>query len=187
MMKISKSRRNNIVFVVLIALFIIPQTRKPLQVAIHKVFAYFGPSVVSEPKREVLNLGNWKLRDLEGNQIDISSFKGKVVFLNFWATWCPPCIAEFPQIEALYKDYGDKIAFVLVSGEKPQTVEDFLSNKNYTVGSYTPLTQYPEGLNVSSIPRTFLIDQEGRIVIDKTGAANWNAARVRAAIDALLE
>ena len=57
----------------------------------------------------------FRLEDLNGNKVSFSEFKGKSVFLNFWATWCPPCVAEMPDIHSLYKKTGDKISFVMIS------------------------------------------------------------------------
>jgi len=93
-MKLSKSKRNNIFFLVVIALLIIPQTRKPIQVVLHKGLALFGPSIESERNRKLITYQDWQLEDIGGNTINFKDLKGKVVFLNFWATWCPPCIAE---------------------------------------------------------------------------------------------
>ncbi len=186
-MKITKSQRNNILFVVLIALFIIPQTRKPIQIVLQKVLASFSPSTIAVDDRKSISFDNWRLQDLSGNEINFKELEGKVVLLNFWATWCPPCIAEFPHIEALYEDYETKVAFVLVSNEKQEVVKAFLDKEKFNINSYTPLNQYPKGLHISSIPRTLLIDKNGNIVIDKTGAANWNSDKVRGQIDELLK
>mgnify|MGYP001821548855 CR=1 FL=1 len=114
-MKISKSKRNNILYLVIIALLIIPQTRKPIQIAFHSVLSQFGPSVIDKEDRKKVSYSSWQLRDLNGNEFNYLETKGKVVFVNLWATWCPPCIAEFQNIQDLYNDYGDDFVFLLVS------------------------------------------------------------------------
>ena len=186
-MKLKKPKTSNIIFVVVIALLIIPQTRKPLQVTLNKIIAAFGPSIIDEEKRAVFEFSSWKLEDLNGEQINFKELEGEVVLLNFWATWCPPCIAELPHIQDLANEYDGKIKIVLVSGENPNKVSTYFDKKGYQLNSYRSLESYPEGLNISSIPRTFLIDKQGRIVIDKTGAANWNSNKVRTLIDDLLK
>jgi len=185
-MKISKSQRKNLIFLVVIALLIIPQTRKPIQVFLNKGLALFSPSVIDTENRKVLDNYNWQLEGLDGKTFDYSSTKNKVVLINFWATWCAPCIAEMPSLEKLHNDYKDKIIFLFVSNEDKEKVFKFIDKNKYSFNVYKPLTQYPETFNVSSIPRTFLIDKNGNIVIDKTGASNWNSDKVRTVIDQLI-
>jgi thiol-disulfide isomerase/thioredoxin len=185
-MKISKSQIKNLIFLVAVALLIIPQTRKPIQVFLNKGLALFSPSVIDYEDRKILDTYDWKLEDLEGKAFNFTSTKNKVVLINFWATWCAPCIAEMPSLEKLHNDYKDKIVFLFVSNEGSEKVSKFITKKGYTFDVYKPLTQYPETFNVSSIPRTFLIDKEGNIIIDKTGASNWNSKKVRTVIDQLI-
>jgi thiol-disulfide isomerase/thioredoxin len=185
-MKISKSQRSNLIFLIVIALLIIPQTRKPIQVFLNKGLALFGPSIERESNRTTIAFEDWKLKDLEGNLVNFKDIENKVIFLNFWATWCPPCIAEMGSIQELYNDYKDEVVFLLVSSEKPQVVQRFFKKKGYNLNSYSPLSSYPKDFNINSIPRTFLINKKGEIVIDKRGAANWNSNKVRTQIKELL-
>jgi len=185
-MKLSKSRIKNLIFLAAIALLLIPQTRTPIQVFLNKGLALFGPSVEDATNLKQVTDYNWRLKSIDGQVLDFNTVKGKVVLINFWATWCPPCIAEMPSMRALYADYKDKIDFIFVSNEDAETINAFLSKNNYTFEVYNPLTNYPDAFNVKGIPRTFLIDAEGNIVIDKTGAANWNNDTVRNTIDSLL-
>ena len=185
-MKISKSLKKNLIFLLIIALLIIPQTRQPIQVLLNKGLALFSPSVIDTEDRKVLDTYNWHLKDIKGNTFDYVSTQNKVVLINFWATWCAPCIAEMPSLEKLYTDYKDKIVFLFVSNENSEIVSKFITKKGYSFNVYKPLTQYPEVFDVSSIPRTFLIDKKGNIVIDKTGASNWNSESVRTIIDELI-
>jgi thiol-disulfide isomerase/thioredoxin len=185
-MKISKSQRSNIIFLIVITLLIIPQTRKPIQVFLNKGLALFGPSIESENNRTTIAFEDWQLQDLEGKVINFKDLENKVIFLNFWATWCPPCIAEMGSIYELYNDYKDDVVFLLVSSEKKQIVNKFMEKKGYMFNSYSPLTSYPKDFNISSIPRTFLISKKGDIVIDKSGAANWNSDKVRIQIEVLI-
>lgn len=169
-----------------LALMLIPQTRQPIQVFINKGLAQFGPSVISKSKQQQILDYKWKLVNGKGETLYFEALKGKVVLVNFWATWCPPCIAEMPSIQALYERYKDTVSFVFVSNEASTAVTNFINAKGYTFPVYKPLTDYPKAFDVSSIPRTFLIDKQGHIVIDKSGAANWDSDTVSATIDALL-
>ena len=152
----------------------------------HSVLSKFGPSVIDKEDQKKVSYASWKLRDLDGNEINYKDTKGKVVFVNLWATWCPPCIAEFQGIQDLYNDYKDEVLFLLVSNESPETIQNFLDKKGYDLPIFIPLTNYPDDFNPRSIPRTYIIDKEGHIVVDKKGAANWNGNKVRNQLDRLL-
>jgi len=185
-MKISKPKKKNLIFLVAITLLIIPQSRKPIQVFLNKGLTIFSPSVIDSEDRKVLNNYNWQLEDSEGNIFNYESTKGKVVLINFWATWCPPCIAEIPNLDKLYSDYKDKVVFLFVSNEENEIISKFYKKSEYSFKVYKAKSKYPQEFNVRSIPRTFLIDKKGKIVIDKTGASNWNSQKVRTIIDELL-
>lgn len=186
-MKISKSKRNNIIFLVIILLMIIPQTRQPIQVFLQKGLAMFSPSVIKEDKRIALTDYDWQLVDENGRSYNFNDAKGKVVLINFWATWCPPCIAEMPSMEKLYQDYKDDMVFLFVSNETQEIISKFKQKNDYEFVVHASITQNPKLLEASSIPRTFVLDQKGHIVIDKTGAADWNSKSVRELLDDLLK
>ena len=187
LMKLSKSQISNLVFLVVITILIIPQTRKPIQVFLNKGFALISPSIEKKENQTTLKSYEWKLKDENRNIFDFESVKGKVVFVNFWATWCPPCIAEMPSIQNLYTDYKDKVEFLLVTNDPYSEINEFLSKNNYDFKILRPVTFNTSVFDVSTIPRTFLIDKTGRIIIDETGVANWNSDKVRLVIDNLLK
>ena len=186
-MKISKSKRNNIIFLVVILLLLIPQTRQPIQIFLQKGLAMISPSVIKEEKRITLTDYDWQLVDENGMLYNFNDAKGKVVLVNFWATWCPPCIAEMPSMEKLYQDYKDDVVFLLVSNETQETISKFKEKNHYEFLVHAAISQNPKALEASSIPRTFVLDQKGQIVIDKTGAADWNSKAVRELLDDLLK
>nr|WP_321230882.1 TlpA disulfide reductase family protein [uncultured Psychroserpens sp.] len=190
MAKSKKSKVFNLIILIVIALMIIPQTRQPIQVFLQKGIAMIvKPSVIDTSERVKLSSYDWKLQDIEGNKFDFSSAEGKVIVINFWATWCPPCIAEMPSLEKLYQNYesNDDVIFLFVSNEETTIINNFIKKKGYTFNAFQPLTNYPQEFNVSSIPRTFIISKKGDIVIDKSGAADWNSERVTNTIDELLK
>lgn len=166
---------------------IVPQTRQPIQILLHKGLAFFSPSKVNESNQILIEDYNWNLKAKDGTVFNFEETRGKVVIINFWATWCPPCIAEMPSMQSLYDDYKDRVEFIFVSNEAFEVINKFTSKNGYTFDVYNPMTKYPEVFNITSIPRTFLIDKKGNIVIDKNGAANWNSDSVRSIIDDLLD
>ena len=119
---------------------------------------------------------DFSLQTLEGEPLSLSDYQGKVIFLNFWATWCPPCIAEMPGIQKLYEDVDkEKIIFVMVSMDKTgEKAQQFINKKGYTFPVFTPLSQIPEGFRSTSIPSTFVVSAEGKIVSKRVGMANYD-------------
>lgn len=186
-MKFTKSQRNNSILLVIILVMIIPQTRQPLQILVQKGLALFSPSVIERDERSTLSSYQWNLIDENSVPFDFNNAKGKVVLINFWATWCPPCIAEMPHLEALYSDYKDRVLFLLVSDESPEVVSKFKAKNEYDFKVYASMSKVPKELQTTAIPRSFILDKNGRIVIDKTGAANWNSDSIRTLLDELLE
>jgi len=119
---------------------------------------------------------NLIVTDLDGNLVNMAEYKGKVIFLNFWATWCMPCVAELPSIENLYTEFKDDVAFLLISNESPEKVKNYHTKKEYTVPfhiqnetSIIPQQYYHEG-----IPTTFIINKNGKIVKASSGAEDWD-------------
>lgn len=179
---------SNIIFLIVLVLMFIPQTRKPIQVAFNKVAAQFSPSVNDEEEQLRITYSDWQLVDNQGGIHNFLDFEGRVLLINYWATWCPPCIAEMPELQALYNDYSDKVTFWFVVGnDEEATVDAFLAEKGYTFPAYYSRNEPPAALLPDGLPTTYLLSKNGRIVIDKTGAANWNSAKVRETIDQLLQ
>jgi len=184
-MKIFKNQWANIIIIVIILAMLIPQTRKPIQIFVNKLIS-FAPSVNDEGDREQLADHNWVLENVRGKRIEFAEFEDEVVVVNFWATWCPPCIAEMPSFQELYEDYGENVKFLFVSGEQHETVDNYMKRKRFTLPSYKMLTKAPEPMNGKTLPTTYVIAKDGSIVVDKVGSANWNSDSFRKTLDKLL-
>jgi peroxiredoxin len=91
-----------------------------------------------------------------------------------------------PSIEKLFEKYGDKIKIILISQENPQTVNAFLKKNEYTLPTYISDGSVPEIFKSRSIPTSFLISPEGKIVLKKKGAAKWNSRKVEKLIDKMI-
>lgn len=177
-------KKNGFWIAVLVVLFV-PQIRQPLSIWLNKGFSYINWVSIEEQK-DFVNLEELVLLNEEGNIVKGETLKGRVVFINFWATWCPPCIAEMPSIQKLYTDYGEEVAFLMISNEPTQRSLSFTSKKAYDFKVYQPKS-IPNTIYGSSIPQTLIIGADGAIVVNKTGAVNWNSKEIRAILDNLLE
>lgn len=185
MIKFLKKQWSNILFVVFLALLIFPQTRMPIQVFAQRIFS-FSPSETSEDKRETLRDYKWPLQTLDSGEINFSRSRGKVAIINFWATWCPPCVAEMPSFQKLYNDYGTNVDFYFVTSEEPERVQRFLTKHNYTFPVYLQQFEAPDQLQSTVLPTTYVISKNGKIAIKETGVADWNSKKTRNLVDRLL-
>jgi peroxiredoxin len=132
---------------------------------------------------------DFTLKDLKGNPVTLSSLKGKVVLLNFWATWCPPCVAEMPQLNKLHKKMGSQgLEIVAVSTDSLiEYPRDFVSKNNIAFRVlYDEEHTVARLFKVFSMPTTFLIDKRGVIVEKFFGDYEWADADMVKKIEKLL-
>ena len=129
----------------------------------------------------------WYFESGEGENIYLEQFKGELIFLNFWATWCPPCVAEMPSIQNLYEEYGDKIRFIIVSRESPDVISAFVKKNEYTFPVYSQSVSEPEIFQSQSLPTSYLISPSGNIILKKKGAAKWDSKKIKELINTYLE
>ncbi len=151
------------------------------------LFSKIGVLQINEKK----NAPNFRLEDLKGRKIELKNFRGKVIFLNFWATWCGPCKEELPSVETLYQQFKEKnFVFLTISvdyeGRKP--VKEFIEKHRYTFPvlldhKYETLDLY----KVKGIPTTFIIDKKGRMIGRAVGPRNWKNPEVVSLFNLLIE
>ncbi len=127
-----------------------------------------GSGPVSESVKAELDkpAPDFTLKDLDGNTVRLSDLRGKVVFLNFWATWCPPCRAEMPDIEKVHQKYKDQDVVVLGIDlrESADTVRAFVEEGGYTWTFLLDTTGKVGSMyNVSAIPTSYFVDKNGII------------------------
>lgn len=121
---------------------------------------------------------DFTLVDLKGNQVSLSDFRRKTVFVNFWATWCPPCRAEMPEIEAVYQEYKDKDVVVIGVDilEPEDVVRQFVEQGGYSWIFVLDISgEVAANYRVTAIPTSFFIDREGIIQAVKIGAMTKRA------------
>lgn len=182
-----KDNISNIIFVGLIIIMLIPTSRNWFLKNVVSRLPFSASTITSEEQKTFTSY-NWKLQDLDEKTLDFSELKGqKVLLVNFWATWCPPCVAEMPSLQRLYEDYENKIQFVFVSNEDKTKIETFLKRKGFTMPVYNRYNDMPSEFDVSKIPTTFIISKRGKIVVQETGITDWNSTKTRVIIDKLIE
>jgi thiol-disulfide isomerase/thioredoxin len=138
------------------------------------------------PIQNTVNL-DWNLRTPDGSAINLEEeHRDKVVFINFWATWCPPCIAEMPAIEKLYQKFRGQIGFACISNEPLEIITEFNKKKSYSFPIYQSQMELPEEFRTDVIPTTFIISRDRKVALKHVGGADWAHAKVAKFIEALM-
>ncbi|HDZ49746.1 MAG TPA: TlpA family protein disulfide reductase [Candidatus Aerophobetes bacterium] len=173
-------KRSTVVLVLLIAISIVflylylsyMKEKRVEEVDYGTLFSSLGIQEITPP----LKAPDFTLKNLEGFSVSLKDFAGKVVFLNFWATWCGPCRDEMPSMEKLWQRFKEE-AFVILAvdlREEKEEVNSFMKDYGLTF----PVLLDSRGevgsmFGVRAIPTTYLIDSEGRIVGKALGARDW--------------
>ena len=168
-----------IIIAFIAVLFIFPEVKLKLKDLFFPVAAIENAVTLQDSDMDIqlkgINVPDTNLKNLKGN---------KLIFLNFWGTWCPPCREEWPTIQKLYDTKKDKVDFVLIAmqDEEPK-IQKFMKDNQYTVPVY--IAQSPISSNVlpKSFPTTFLLDKNGRILLKEDSSKDWNSKSVHEFID----
>ena len=119
-------------------------------------------------------LSSIDLMDLDGKAVSLDEFEGKAILINFWATWCKPCVYEIPAIEsAQEKMQGKDIVFLMVSDENPSKIRKFVQKNNYQLRFLRMRTSFKEA-NVKYVPTTLLVNKDRQIVRQHVGYKDWS-------------
>lgn len=127
---------------------------------------------------------NLQLKGVNVPDANLADFKDKLIFLNFWGTWCPPCRTEWPTIEKLYQLKKDKLEFALIAmQDQEEDVKKFLKENNYTAPVYIAESPLDPKILPSAFPTTYLIGKDGRILKKEDSSMDWSKDSVLEFID----
>jgi thiol-disulfide isomerase/thioredoxin len=169
-------------FLIMLVVFIFNPSAKALMIEGLMKVGLFQPNI-SKPVNTapVNNLPDVLFENPDGKLIHLADQKGKVVFVNFWATWCPPCIAEMPSINKLYNKLKDNknVVFIIVDADHNfQKSVPFMAKNHYNMPLYKLASNVPQNLVSNSIPATTIIDKNGQIVFHQDGSADYGNPKV---------
>ena len=151
-----------------------------------------------QPKTPPLNGENtalipapsFSITDINHQSIDVADQKGKVLFINFWATWCPPCIAEMPSINTLYQQFKEdpNVQFLLIDVDsQPQRSMDFMNKNNWALPVYIPNQNIHPDYFTGTLPTTVIVNKKGQITFKHSGAGDFSNKKIRDYIKILSE
>lgn len=166
------SMKKNIIYILLVTFFLLPSTAWAQKPPLNGEMSDFE---IFEQKKQPPAV---EFTDANGEKIKFEDFQGKVILLNFWATWCPPCIDEMPSLDALQQQLSEEgLSVVTLSFDRlgPKRIQDFfnrykLENLKVYMDDQNIISKT---LGAYSLPATFIIDKSGNIVGKYTGPADW--------------
>lgn len=176
---------SNVLLIFIIVLIFTPGLRSSLM-------SYFIQFNLSEPEmtmshKEIApSTKNWTFVDIHSKEkIMLKDLENKTVFINVWATWCGPCVAEMGYLKKLYRKMGDQVYFILVSKENPKKIQSFAEERFPELPIYFT-RKIPPQQRISAYPTTLIIDNN-EIVFEKKGAARWDQENVQQFLQKLVE
>ena len=184
---------SNVITLILVvftaAMFIFPEFKATILQGLMKV-GLFQPDVPTKfETKNTEKIWNVSFTNSNGEIIDGNSLKGRVVFINYWATWCPPCIAEMPSVNELYALYKNNpdIVFLLVDTDNDlKKSAAFMKKRAFDLPVYASKNEAPVEWFEGSLPTTVVLNKEGNLVFRETGAADYNSKKFKTFIANLL-
>ena len=126
-----------------------------------------------EVSQQKIPIAQIHLSDLKDQPIDLGKYKGKTIFINFWATWCKPCREEMPSIQEAMKILKDeKIEFLFASDETTEQIEEFKAAHEYSF-NYVKVESLSE-LNIMGLPTTIIFNSSGKLIFSEMGYRKWD-------------
>ncbi|REC47484.1 TlpA family protein disulfide reductase [Chryseobacterium pennipullorum] len=138
----------------------------------------------------IFSYADFTLKDPSGTKVHLYDLKGKVVFINFWASWCPPCRAEFPSIQKFYEKYRSHpdVAFITVNlDDDPVLGQKYMEEKGFTIPFLRPASAVPKTLYDGTLPTTVVLDKKGKIRLHHKGLADYSKDSFYTDIDVLVK
>lgn len=184
-MKITKKKVLNILPILVVLAFFVTPLGYYGKVLLNRIFAS-EPTIIQSTDRNRIADYHWKLKNENSAYFDFKKSRGKVVFINFWATWQLPSVAQLSDIQELYDDYHNKMDFYIITDEEQEPVIEFMEKNDYTfpityqiIGEKSPIALLkPSG--------SYILDKKGFIVVHQTAISDWDNKKVTTLLDSLL-
>lgn len=166
---------NIILIVFVLGIIFVPGVKVFVQSTLMKI-GLFSPKINNKPTETTSAAYTMQFKDEKGADVSLEDLKGKVVFINFWATWCPPCIAEMPTIQTLYENFknDDGVKFVILEVEgNHEKARKLFSDKGLILPIAFPNGAIPREFYKGTLPATVILDKNGAIAFQSEGITNY--------------
>ncbi|MEQ9186144.1 MAG: TlpA disulfide reductase family protein [Cryomorphaceae bacterium] len=182
----SKTWAKNLVFFGILSIFFFTDIGKWVQIEFTR-FRLDAPEYISSGSvTESLYRYDIRIQDVDGNIQPLAAYKGQPVFINMWASWCVPCIAEFPGLEKL-KEQLFELEFVALNIEQAEVFQRFVTSTEVELPYYRVTSPLPSELTPNAIPASYILNAEGQVIYAFTGAADWSNPKVAEQIRKLIQ
>lgn len=172
-----KKNAFTIIMVIAVGIMLVSPDAKSFVLRQLMVTGLFNPSIDKKDGDATKQINtDFDFVDEKGSVQSTSSLRGKVVFISFWASWCPPCRAEFPSIETLYTKFKDNpdVFFLTINEDSDlATAKAYLTNENFSIPFYKSNGNVPGEIYSGALPTTVVLDKTGKIRFHHTGFANY--------------
>lgn len=175
-----KSRITNFIFFGLLFVLLVSTSAKSFLLRVVLSTGLFSPKIEkaeAETKQAAMPL---TFQHADGKMESTENLRGKVVFINFWASWCPPCRAEMPSMEKMYNKMksDEGIAFIFINLDDDNTAGiNYLKEKNYSIPFQKAQGFIPTDLFTGTLPTTVVLDKQGAVVMNHSGMADYNSEK----------
>ncbi|MBX9889131.1 MAG: TlpA family protein disulfide reductase [Flavobacteriaceae bacterium] len=189
-LKMIKKHFSTILFVIAISVLLFSPDAKSFLIKQLMFTGLFDAKISSVNSADNAVRNHFDFKDYNGNNRSTADLKGKVIFINFWASWCPPCIAEFPSIEKFYSEYksNDNIVFLMINmDDEIEVGKQFLDKKKYSLPIFQAISKIPNEIYSGALPTTVIVDKKGIIRMHHEGFADYGGEKFHLQIKQLLE
>lgn len=184
-MKISKKTILNVVLILFILSFFVTPIGYYGKIWLNRMFA-FSPSVIDKTEQQTIGDYDWRLKDEKWNFFNFERSKGRVIFINFWASWRLPSEAELVSIQELYDKYKGQMDFYIITNEEREPVEAFMEKHEFTFPVTYLIIGEKTAVDDNKVPSSYLIDKSGNIVIHEEGISDWSSNKVYQTVERLI-
>jgi thiol-disulfide isomerase/thioredoxin len=176
----------NILLILVVLSFFVTPLGYHGKILLNRIFS-FSPDVVPADERATISDYDWKLKDQNWDFINFERSRGKVIFINFWASWKLPSAAELKSIQELYNRFGSRVDFYIITNEERPPVLDFMEEHGFTFPVTYLIIGEKAPVEIKDAPGSYIIGKNGSVYVDKEGIADWDNREVSELLEDLLK